>query len=377
MEQPGPVSASFGVLGPLLLERDGGPSSIGGLKPRVVLAMLLMNVGRVVSVQRLVDGLWGDAPPDGVSNTLQVHVSQLRRRLVDTDAAVVTQPPGYLLQVAPGRLDLLRFEELSQQARDRAASGHLSDAAALMHDALGLWRGAPLEDLDSGPFADSARAFLEERRLGAVDDRLQLLLDLRRDREVVEACEEILTAHPLRESVWEKLILSLYRSGRQAESLARYRECRSTLLDELGVEPMPRLRLLEQQILNHDRRLDPGPRGTGALVVPVRERTRSSGTATVVRSNRLDAVLVLEDGATVPLSDRVVLGRQPDCDVVLDDASVSRRHAEIRLANGRHVLLDLSSTNGTWRAGEPVMQHCLSDDDVFSIGDRVLRYRTR
>jgi pSer/pThr/pTyr-binding forkhead associated (FHA) protein len=167
-------------------------------------------------------------------------------------------------------------------------------------------------------------------------------------------------------------MLGLYRSGRQAEALAQYRRCRSLLLDELGVEPMPRLRRLEQQMLNHDATLMPDRAPGSTTVAPA----RPTGVDTVAVAPRLEASLILADGSSVALSDRVVLGRQEDCDIVLADEAVSRRHAEIRLANGQRILLDLSSSNGTWVRGEPVLQHLLRDGDVLQLGGQVMRYRT-
>jgi SARP family transcriptional regulator, regulator of embCAB operon len=366
---------SFSVLGPLSVQRDGKAVPVGGLRQRVVLAMLLMNAGRPVSVERLIDGLWDDDPPAGAVNTLQVYISHLRRNLGGGDATISTQPPGYLLGVTAAQLDLLRFEQLVQRAEERVRQRRPAEAIEEYGRALALWRGVPLEDLGAGSFADSARVFLEERRLGVTDDRLQLLLDAGRHREVIQTCHAVLATASLRESVWEKLIIALYRSGRQADALAQYRACRKVLLDELGVEPMPRLRLLERQILNHDKTLDPEPRDRGASIIQARPTV--FGQTTLLQARRLNAELVLADGSVVALADRLVLGRRDDCDVVLDDSSVSRRHAEIRLANGRHVLLDLSSSNGTWVAGQPVMQHLLADGDTFQIGDQILRYRTR
>lgn len=372
------VQMFFGVLGPLVVEHGGLPVPLGA-KQRLVLAMLLMNAGRPVSVDRLIDGVWGDEPPDSAVNTLQVHISQLRRSLAAGDPAILTQPPGYLLRTTADQFDLLRFEELNQRGHDRLGAGRRVDAAEDFVAALDLWRGPPLEDLAESPFAASARTFLEERRLGVVDDLLQLQLDLGHDRDVVEAGEQVLSAYPLREGVWEKVILALYRSGRQADALAHYRACREVLLEELGVEPMRRLQLLEQQILRQDRHLDPGPRRTDALVVPAKRPGGGgtvSGTATVLRQRRLDAELILADGTAVPLPERLVLGRHRDCDVVLADSSVSRRHAEIRLVSGRFVLLDLSSTNGTWVDGQPVLQHPLTAGDTFQLGDVLVSYRT-
>jgi SARP family transcriptional regulator, regulator of embCAB operon len=377
MAEKGPMPVRFGVLGPLRVELGGVPARVGGVKPRLVLAMLLLTADRVVSVDRLIAGLWEEDPPEGAVNTLQVYISQLRRLLIKTDADLLTEPPGYRLCVRPDQLDLLQFEDLTATAREHAGTGDADRAVGLLDEALALWRGAPLDDLGPGSFADNARTFLTERRLGVVDDRLRLLLGLRRYREVVEDAEAVVADFPLRESVWEKLMVALYRAGRPADALARYRDCRRLLLEELGVEPMPRLRALEQQILNHDRRLDPGPR-TDALVIPTGRPGvgNVTGTATQLRPRRLDAALTLPDGQTIPLAEDTVLGRHASCDVVLPDPAVSRRHAEIRLTNGRHVLLDLSSANGTWVAGKPVMQHLLEDGDTFELGGVKLHYRT-
>ena len=373
MEEP----LRFGVLGPLLVERGEQTVPVRS-RQRLILAMLLMNAGRPVSVDRLIDEMWGDNPPDGPVNTLQVHVSQLRRALAAGDATILTQPPGYLLRTSPAQLDLLMFEQLAHRANDLLDAGEHAQAAQALGEALALWRGPPLENLADGPFVASARSFLDERRLGVTEDRLRLLLELRRDREVIEIGEGLLTTHPLRESVWETVILALYRSGRQADALARYRACRDLLLDELGVEPMPSLQMLERQILNHDRVLVPAVRPTSALVIPSgRGSIGETAGATVQRTQRIDADLVLPDGTVVALPERVVLGRHPDCDVVLQDSQVSRRHAEVRLVSGRHMLLDLSSSNGTWIDERPVLQHLLSDGDTFRVGDQLIAYRTR
>ena len=367
----------FGVLGPLLVERGDQTVPVRS-RQRLILAMLLMNAGRPVSVDRLIDEMWGDDPPDGSVNTLQVHVSQLRRALAAANATILTQPPGYLLRTSPTQLDLLMFEQLAHRGNDLLDAGEHAQAAQALGEALALWRGPPLENLPDGPFVASARSFLDERRLGVTEDRLRLLLKLRRDRDVIEIGETLLTTHPLRESVWETVILALYRSGRQADALARYRACRELLLDELGVEPMPGLQMLERQILNHDRVLVPAVRPTSALVIPSGPGSGGeTAGATVQRTQRRDADLVLPDGTVVALPERVVLGRHPDCDVVLQDAQVSRRHAEVRLVSGRHMLLDLSSSNGTWIDERPVLQHLLSDGDTFRVGDQLISYRTR
>jgi SARP family transcriptional regulator, regulator of embCAB operon len=365
---------SFRVLGPLAAEYRGHPVRLGGLNTRVLLGMLLLNAGRVVSVERLVDGVWGEDPPHTAVNSLQVLVSQLRRAFAfEGGAAIVTRPPGYALEPGLAQIDLVTFEALVSTAHQQIQDGRPREAADSFDQALRLWQGPPLEDLGSGGFAESARTYLEERRLGALEDYVQVLLDLGRLADLVRICTETLANNPLRESLWEKLMLALYRSGRQAEALAQYRRCRDLLLDELGVEPMPRLQQLEQQMLSHDETLLADGAAASTTVAPMRR----VGVETVAVVPRLDATLTLTDGTSIPLGARALVGRQDDCDVLLTDESVSRHHAEIRLASGRHILLDLSSSNGTWVGGEPVLQHLLRDGDVLQIGTQSLVYRTR
>lgn len=373
-----PPTVAFGVLGPLAVTVAGQPVRLGGLKPRQVLAMLLLNAGRTVSVDRLIEALWEDQPPEGAVNSVQVHVSHLRRVLADGDVPLLTQLPGYQLQVRPEQVDLLRFDQLAGQARERATAGSTSEAAEALDEALDLWRGPALEDIGSGTFADNARSFLEERRWGVTEDLLRLRLRLRQYPLVAERCAAMVAEQPLRESWWELLMVALYRAGRPAEALARYHQCRQVLLEELGVEPMPRLQRLEQQILNHDHRLDPGP-ATASVVYPRPGggAGHQAGTTTQLRARRRDAELVVDEAATVPLGTRTVIGRHADCDVVLTSPDVSRRHAEIRLVGGRHLLLDLSSANGTWLGDEPVLQRLLDDGDVLRVGEHQLRYRVR
>ncbi|MGY2703805.1 BTAD domain-containing putative transcriptional regulator [Nocardioides sp. HB32] len=370
-------TVSFGVLGPLVVDLGDHPVRLGGLKLRRVLAMLLINAGRTVSVDRLIEGLWEDQPPDGAVNTLQVHVSHLRRVLADGEVPLVTQPPGYQLRVRPEQLDLLRFEQLAGLARERADADLPAEAAEALSEALSLWRGPALEDIGSGSFADNARTFLHERRWGVTEDLLRLRLRLGQYPVVVEECTAMVAEHPLRESWWELLMVALYRAGRPAEALAGYQRCRRVLLEELGVEPMPQLQRLERQILNHDRRLDPGPATASVVLRRPVGAGREAGATTQLRAQRLDSVLEVDELSTVPLGTRTVIGRNDECDVVLTSPEVSRRHAEIRLVSGRHLLLDLSSANGTWLAGEPVLQRLLDDGDVVSVGQHQLRYRIR
>jgi DNA-binding SARP family transcriptional activator/DNA-binding beta-propeller fold protein YncE len=234
----------FRILGPLEVEEDGRLLKLGGAKQRAVLALLLLHANEVVSRDRLIDELWGASPPDTAQTALQVYVSQLRKELGRD--AIVTQSPGYLIRVRPGELDLDRFERLVEQARDDDAPG----AAARLRDALRLWRGEALADLDS--VARSERARLEEQRLAALEQRIDADLELGRYSSLVPELEGLVREHPLREGLRGQLMVALYRSGRQADALDVYREGRRLLSEELGLEPREELRRLERAILEQD-----------------------------------------------------------------------------------------------------------------------------
>ena len=229
------------MLGPLeVLADDGEALPLGGRRPRALLALLLFHANEVVSTDRLIDGIWGDEPPASAPGALQVHVHSLRRAL-GADR-IVTRPPGYVLRVEPGELDLDRFERL-------AAEG---DPAA----ALALWRGPALGDVANERFAQAESARLDEVRLAALEARIALDLDGGRHAEVVGELDALVSAHPHRERFQAQRMLALYRSGRQADALAAYRQARAAL-DELGLEPSAELRALERRILAHDPLLAP------------------------------------------------------------------------------------------------------------------------
>jgi DNA-binding SARP family transcriptional activator len=240
----------FRILGPLEVADGDRLLPLGGAKQRALLAVLLLNANRVVSVDRLVDALWGERQPASGAKALHVYVSQLRKLL--TGNRVVTQPPGYMLRIDPGELDETRFRAL----RERAASGDSGEAAVLLREALSLWRGPPLADVAYEQFAQTEIARLEELRASTVEQRIDLELELGRHQDLVAELEALVAAHPLRERLRAQLMLALYRSGRQAEALEVYQDARRTLVDELGIDPNRELRELEGAILRQDSTLD-------------------------------------------------------------------------------------------------------------------------
>ncbi len=219
---------------------------LGGSKQRGVLAMLVLRAGNVVSTDALIDGLWGERPPATAAKSLQVYVSRLRKALGEN--AIVTRSPGYLLAATPEEVDLGRFERLVEEAQHEAPDG----AAALLTGALGLWRGTALADLAEEPFARAEIARLEEQRLAALEDRIDADLALGRHASVVAELEGLVHTHPYRERLRGQLMLALYRSGRQADALDAYRDGRSALAEQLGLEPGHDLKDLERRILSQD-----------------------------------------------------------------------------------------------------------------------------
>jgi eukaryotic-like serine/threonine-protein kinase len=249
----------FLILGPLEAYDGDRTLSLGGPKQRALLAMLLLHANEVVSSDKLVDVLWGEAGTEDGAKALSVAVSRLRKLLEperprgEAARALVTRPPGYALRLQEDELDLHRFERLVEDSR----TADPATAARLLRDALALWRGPPLADLAYESFAQREIARLEEARLAALEHRIEADLALGRHDEVVGELEGLTAEHPLRERLRGQQMLALYRSGRQAEALESYRIARAVLVEELGIEPGRRLRELHQAILEQDPGLDP------------------------------------------------------------------------------------------------------------------------
>jgi predicted ATPase/DNA-binding SARP family transcriptional activator len=240
----------FRILGPLEVAGDDGvPVPVAGVKERALLADLLVNAGRVVAADRLIDDLWGEHAPGNPANALQGRVSQLRRALGPAGRELVAhRPPGYVLAIEPGAVDAAEFEALVTAA----SAAEPDRARALLTEALGLWRGPALAEFAAEPFAQAEAARLEELRLAATETRIELELAAGRHAELIGELEALVAAHPHRERPVGQLMLALYRSGRQAEALTAYSAARTVLADELGIDPSPELQRLHQAILVQD-----------------------------------------------------------------------------------------------------------------------------
>jgi len=241
----------FRILGPLEVA-DGDCLVSLAAAQRSLLALLLLSANEVVSADRLIEELWGEEAPESGRTALQVRVSQLRKALDGAGGRIATRAPGYLLRVDRDELDLYCFERLVSEA-DAAEP---AEAAAKLREALGLWRGAPLDDLSYASFAQPAIRQLEELRLAALEKRIEADLELGRQAELVGELEMLVEEHPLREHLHAQLMLALYRCGRQADALAAYQNARRVLVEQLALEPSAPLRQLERAILRQEASLD-------------------------------------------------------------------------------------------------------------------------
>ncbi|MFG2653315.1 BTAD domain-containing putative transcriptional regulator [Streptomyces sp. NPDC048436] len=248
------MDTDYRLLGPVEVWRAGRRLDVGGPKPRALLAALLLEPGRVVSVDALIDAIWGERPPDTARSLIQSYVSALRRAL--SADAIETRPPGYLIHADATLVDRAAFDRLTAQGRQAAAEGDHPAAARLLADALALWRGPAL-----GGIGTTLRAIadqLDEARQAALEERIAAELALTgRERELAAELTALVATHPTRERLRGQLMLALYRLGRQAEALAVYEEGRGALADELGIDPGPDLRRMHEAILRADEGLLP------------------------------------------------------------------------------------------------------------------------
>lgn len=359
------------LLGPLELSVDGRDLDIGGSRQRIVLAMLALNANRVAPIEQLIDAVWNTSPPSTARAQIQICVSGLRRVLTeaDADATIKTRTPGYQLDIMSSDLDTEQFLALVTTARGHVNAGRNSEAVATLRSALSLWRGPALAGVQSDLVRRGA-AQLEDARLTAVMERIRLDLTLGRHEEVVGELVTLVEEHPLRERLYEHLMLALYRSGRQAESLEVCRGARTTLVDELGIEPGQSLQRLERAILNRDPALDLPSTGTDRTgddepthaeqsVVPRRlPATIADFTGRHEQLAEIKRVLAEQDGSVTRLGMRIV--------AISGKGGVGKSTLAIRAAHelrdvypDGHLYADLESTT--------------SGDRVRAVLDRFLR----
>ena len=249
------------ILGPFHLEDGGRPVTVGGVRQRAVLADLLLHANQVLPSEQILVDLWGEDVPPSAANALQAAISRLRRLL--PPGRLITTAPGYMLRIFPAELDVAQFEQLIFEGRDALAAGRATEAAQVLDQAMTLWRGPPLADFRYEPFAQAEIARLEELQLACLEERNEAQLALGVTGALTAELGRMVTGYPLRERLRGQLMLALYRGGRQAEALEVYRGFRTTLGEELGLEPSSALRELQTAILRDDPVLAPASATTG------------------------------------------------------------------------------------------------------------------
>jgi len=264
----------FKILGPLEIAAGSERLELGGSRQQIVAAMLLLSPNRVVTMDRLLEAIYGEDLPPTSRSQAQISISNLRRMFAARSSTPIisTHPHGYIINVGAGELDLQRFEDLIAAGREARDARSLKTAVASYRDALRLWRGAALDGIDSS-LIRAAASRLDEQRITINEDRIQLELELGRHRELVGELGELIHEYPLRERLRGQLMLALYRCDRMAEALQVYRQARQAMIDELGLEPGERLQQLERAILNADPSLNPPPEVI--TIAPVRTRVPS------------------------------------------------------------------------------------------------------
>jgi DNA-binding SARP family transcriptional activator len=331
----------YRILGPLELLDGGRVLTLGGPRQRAVLALLLIRANTAVSSDLMVYELWGADPPRTATKALQNCVSALRKLLPAGRETLRSIAGGYALRVDPQEIDRDRFEALASEGRGLLAEGDADEARRRLGSALELWRGEPLSDFAFDDFAQEEIARLQELRISTTEEKIDADLACGLSAELVPALEALIGRHPLRERLRGQLMLALYRGGRQAEALATYRETRTALQGELGIEPSRRLQDLERAILAHDPSLD-ARAGVSAHVTggdPSREGRRAA--APLI--GRDEEFGILEAGLEDALAGRgrlfIVVGGAGSGKTSLADATASRakeRGAAILWGRGWH-----------------------------------------
>jgi DNA-binding SARP family transcriptional activator len=294
----------YRLLGPMEVLDGDRLVSVGGGKQLSLLALLLIHANELLSTDRLIDELWGESPPPTAGKSLHVQVSRLRKALGGErphGGPVLTRGNGYVLRTAEEEVDCIAFERRLEAGQRKLAAGDPGGAARLLDEGLELWRGAPLSGLEYQPFAREEILRLEELRLVALECRANAALELGQHARLVGELEGLVRAHPLRERFRAQLMVALYRSGRQTEALAVYRDAQHVLSEELGLAPGEELRRLETEILRQDAALDLPEQAPAMLSPTVQPHPSEPERGILVAPATTDALTPLL-GLAMPLS---------------------------------------------------------------------------
>lgn len=361
----------FGVLGPLQVSVNREPVPLGTPKQSAVLALLLMSRNRPVSRDSIIDTIWDDSPQTDATHNLHVYIANLRKILgssgSDPKTILASARPGYQLNVPDAACDLGRFNTEKAAGVQAAAAGRFPLASDRLSAALAQWRGPVLDDLRVFRFVEPFAAALVEDKMTAHVLRAEAEIACGRAGSVISELEELVTADPYREPLWAQLITAYYLTERQTDALDAYRRLRSTLSEDLGIEPGPTVRALHQRILQQERLDVQQIAQNDASEVATMLELHTSTVNAAPSSNR--AQLRDAGGRCYPLETVVTgIGRRADNSIVIDDPKVSRYHATIIDTGASFVLNDLRSGNGVVVGNQRVRGSAtLADGDVIRI----------
>ncbi len=368
----------FGLLGPLEMSIDGTLVPLGTPKQRAVLAMLLRDRNRPVGVDALITALWEDWPPAGARASIHSYVSNLRKLLggagIDPRRALPAAPPGYRLNIPDNSCDHGRFVAEKTAGVHAAAAGHFEQACRHLSAALAEWRGPVLDDLREFQFVGAFATALVEEKILAHTAKAEAEIACGRASAVITELEALTLEHPYREQLWGQLITAYYLTDRQVDALDAYRRLQKTLADDLGIDPGPNLRTLNDKILRQER-----------LDAKVAARTTAAGTVTVldqrtsVTGQGVVAYLHEAGGNSYPLQSAATrIGRLHDNEIVLDDANVSRHHAVIIDTGSNFIINDLRSSNGVHVQHQRIRSTAtLNDGDNIRICDHEFTFEIK
>ncbi len=360
----------FGLLGPLEMSVDGALVPLGTPKQRAVLAMLLMNRNSPVGVDRPITALWEESPPSGARASIHSYVSNLRKVLsgvgIDPRVVLAAAPPGYRLSIPDNACDIGRFIAEKTAGVHAAAASRFEQASKHLSAALAEWRGPVLEDLRDFQFVDTFATSLVEEKILVYTAQAEAEIACGRAFAVIAELEALTVEHRYREPLWAQLITAYYLTDRQSDALAAYRRVKQTLAEDLGIDPGPNLRALNERILRQE------PLDVKKIAV-----TTAAVTQTVMdqhtRVSERNAVAYLREasGQSHPLREAATrIGRLSDNDIVLDTPKVSRHHAVIVDTGTSWVINDLRSSNGVQVQHERIRSATpLQDGDHIRIGE--------
>jgi DNA-binding SARP family transcriptional activator len=366
----GAIKIGFGVLGPLQMTVNAAPVTLGTPKLRAVLAMLVMNRNRPVSTDSLITAAWEEGPPAEARASLHSYISNLRKLVgtagADPKQVLVNAPPGYRLNAADSDCDIGRFVVEKAAGVHAAAAGRFEEASRHLSDALAEWRGPVLDDLRTFQFVDVFATALTEDKVEAHTARAGAEIACGRAYAVISELESLTVEYPYREPLWAQLITAFYAAERQSEALDAYQRLKTTLAEDLGIDPGPTVRALHEKILRQEP-LDVKQAAKTTAVHQVNDidmRTAVSATAAL-------ATLRSAAGRAYRLTATATrIGRLSDNDIVLDDNNVSRHHAVIIDTGTSFVITDMRSANGIDVRGERIRGTAtLGDGDTIRICD--------